>query len=196
MPRSANPVPQYFTSENKILSGGLMFYFEVGTSDPKETYSDQGETIPNTHPVVLDSEGRLPNVFFTGTARQVLSDSNSVQIWARDDVGFGLQGSAGAITVIDIDTNALTTNGDDDGFLYNISDITGSVTVTVDSVLTDEIGTMVFIRSNTNSTVSIVAGGGVTIETAYTLDLFSKFSTVAILYLSETTATLMGDLEQ
>lgn len=87
MPRSANPVPQYFTAENKILSGGLMFYFEVGTSEPKETFANFDETIPNTHPVVLDSEGRLPNVFFSGTAKQVLKDANSVQIWERDNVG-------------------------------------------------------------------------------------------------------------
>jgi len=87
MPRSSNPVPQYFTAKNKILVGGLMFYFETESSTPKVTYSDQQETIPNTHPVVLDSEGRLPNVFFTGTAKQVLEDANSVQIWERDNVG-------------------------------------------------------------------------------------------------------------
>jgi len=87
MPRSSNPVPQYFTAKNKILVGGLMFYFEAGTSDPKATFSDQAETIQNTHPVVLDSEGRLPNVFFTGTAKQVLEDANNVQIWERDNVG-------------------------------------------------------------------------------------------------------------
>lgn len=87
MPRSSNPVPQYFTAKNKILVGGLMFYFEVGTSDPKATFSDQAETIQNTHPVVLDSEGRLPNVFFTGAAKQVLEDSDNVQIWERDNVG-------------------------------------------------------------------------------------------------------------
>lgn len=87
MPRSANPVPQYFTAKNKILVGGLMFYFEAGSSTPKTTFADPAETIPNTHPVVLDSEGRLPNVFFTGTAKQVLKDSDNVQIWERDNVG-------------------------------------------------------------------------------------------------------------
>ena len=90
MARSANPVPQYFTDKNKILVGGLMFYFEAGTSDPKPTFADPDETIQNTHPVVLDSEGRLPNGFFTNTAKQVLKDSNSVQIWERDNVEAGL----------------------------------------------------------------------------------------------------------
>lgn len=93
MPRSSNPVPQYFDSDNKILAGGKVFYFNAGTSTPKTTYSDEGETIANPHPVILDAAGRLPNVFFTGTAKQILKDLNDVQIWERDDVGAGEQAS-------------------------------------------------------------------------------------------------------
>ncbi len=93
MPRSANPVPQYFDSDNKILAGGKVFYFNAGTSTPKTTYSDEGETIANPNPVILDAAGRLPNVFFTGTAKQILKDLNDVQIWERDDVGAGEQAS-------------------------------------------------------------------------------------------------------
>ena len=93
MPRSANPVPQYFDSDNKILAGGKVFYFNAGTSTPKTTYSDEGETIANPNPVVLDAAGRLPNVFFTGTAKQILKDLNDVQIWERDDVGSEEQAS-------------------------------------------------------------------------------------------------------
>jgi len=87
MPRSANPVPQYFDDDNKILSGGKVFYFNAGGSTPKTTYSDEAETIANPNPVILDAAGRLPNVFFTGTAKQVLKDLNDVQIWERDNVG-------------------------------------------------------------------------------------------------------------
>ena len=93
MPRSANPVPQYFDSDNKILAGGKVFYFNAGTSTPKTTYSDEGETIANPNPVILDAAGRLSNVFFTGTAKQILKDLNDVQIWERDDVGSGEQAS-------------------------------------------------------------------------------------------------------
>lgn len=87
MPRSPNPVPQYFDGANKLLPGFQMFYFEAGTSTPKATYSDDAETIANTHPVIGDAEARLPNVFFTGTAKQVLKDASGVQIWERDNVG-------------------------------------------------------------------------------------------------------------
>ena len=87
MPRSPNPVPQYFDGANKLLPGFQMFYFEAGTSTPKATYSDEAETTPNTHPVIGDAEARLPNVFFTGTVKQVLKDASGVQIWERDNVG-------------------------------------------------------------------------------------------------------------
>lgn len=87
MPRSANPVPQYFTDDNKALSGGKVYYFEAGTSTPKATYTDQDETILNAHPVILSASGRLPNVFFTGTAKQILKTSDEVQLWSRDNVG-------------------------------------------------------------------------------------------------------------
>lgn len=93
MPRSINPVPQYFDGENKILDGGQMFYFDSGTSTPKTTFSDEQETTPNTHPVILDAEGRLPPVFFTGSAKQVLKTKPTIlnpdgtQIWERDPVG-------------------------------------------------------------------------------------------------------------
>lgn len=87
MTRPANPAPQFFDDENNILVGGQMFYFRSGTSTPLMTYADNLENTLNTHPVILDSAGRLPNVFFTGSAKQVLRDANGVQIWERDPVG-------------------------------------------------------------------------------------------------------------
>lgn len=87
MARNINPVPQFLDANGDPFSGGKMFYFESGTSTDLVTYSDEAETIPNTQPVILDSEGRLPNVFFSGTAKQVLFDFNDVQIWERDPVG-------------------------------------------------------------------------------------------------------------
>jgi len=88
MPRSINPVPQY-TRGGEPLDGGKMFFFETGTNTPKNTFSDMAETpaLVNTHPVILDAEGRLPNVFFSGVAKQVFTDKDDVQIFSRDPVG-------------------------------------------------------------------------------------------------------------
>jgi hypothetical protein len=51
------------------------------------TYKDESETIPNTHPVICDSAGYVPNIFFTGSARLVVHDQNDVQYIERDPVG-------------------------------------------------------------------------------------------------------------
>lgn len=93
MSRNINPVPQFLDVNGDPFAGGKVYYFKTGTSTPLVTYSDFAETTPNTHPVILDSSGRLPNVFFTGSAKQVLDDTNDVQIWERDPVG-GDQGTA------------------------------------------------------------------------------------------------------
>jgi len=86
MGRSINPVPQYLDNAGDIVVNGKMFYFESGTTTQKTTFADAAEEIPNAHPVPLDANGRLPNVFFTGTAKQVLTFEDTTQIWERDPV--------------------------------------------------------------------------------------------------------------
>lgn len=87
MGRNVNPTPQFFDSAGDPLISGKMYYFESGTNTPKATFADINLTIQNTHPVILTADGRLPNVFFEGTARQKLTDNDDVQIWDKDPVG-------------------------------------------------------------------------------------------------------------
>ena len=87
MSRSINPVPQYFDNSGNIIGNGLMFFFKSGTNAALDTFADSELTIKNTHPVVLDGAGRLPPVFFDGSSKQVLKDSDGVQIFERDPVG-------------------------------------------------------------------------------------------------------------
>lgn len=87
MSRSTNPVPQFFDESGGPIADGSMFYFESGTTTQKVTFADAAQTIENTHPVLLDGSGRLPNVFFTGSAKQILVSSNGAQQWERDPVG-------------------------------------------------------------------------------------------------------------
>ena len=86
MSRNINPAPQFLDVNGDPLAGGKMYYFKTGTSTPLTTYSDEDESTPNENPVTLDASGRLPNVFFTGSAKQVLKDANDVQVWERDPV--------------------------------------------------------------------------------------------------------------
>lgn len=87
MPRSVNPRPQFFDSSGDPLVSGLMYYYEPGTTTFKTTYSDVNLSTANTNPVVLSADGRLPSVFFDGTARQVLREADGTLIWDIDPVG-------------------------------------------------------------------------------------------------------------
>ncbi|MCK5444973.1 MAG: hypothetical protein KAI73_05070 [Rhodospirillaceae bacterium] len=87
MGRNVNPRPQLLDSAGDPLISGKMYYFESGTDTPKATFADVNMTIQNTHPVILTGDGRLPNVFLSGTARMKLTDADDVQIWDIDPTG-------------------------------------------------------------------------------------------------------------
>jgi hypothetical protein len=86
MSRSLNPTPQFFDNAGEPLAFGKMYYYESGTNDDKSTYADVNESTLNTNPVILTGDGRLPNVFFTGSAKMILTDADDVQYWERDPV--------------------------------------------------------------------------------------------------------------
>jgi len=87
MPRSVNPRPQFFDSSGDPLVSGLMYFYEPGTTTDKTTYSDVNLSTANSNPVVLSADGRLPSVFFDGSARQVLREADGTLIWDIDPVG-------------------------------------------------------------------------------------------------------------
>ena len=84
--RLINPVPQFLDAAGNPLIGGLLYFYESATSTDKDTFSDPELTIKNSNPVIIQSDGRTPDVFFSGSAKVVLKDSDDVQIWERDPV--------------------------------------------------------------------------------------------------------------
>ena len=89
MSRFVNPRPQYLDSSGDPLPGGLLYFYESGTTTGKTTYADVNQSTANTNPVVLDADGRVPSVFFDGVARVVLRTAASVLVWDLDPVGAG-----------------------------------------------------------------------------------------------------------
>ena len=87
MPRFINPVPQYLNSAGDPIVLGEMYFYEIGSVTPKDTYLDAELTIPATNPVLLNADGRLPNTYLLGSYRTVLSEPSTGQIWERDNVG-------------------------------------------------------------------------------------------------------------
>jgi len=89
-----NPFSQFFTDDNKALSGGKITFFEVGsTVTKKSTFSNFAGTIANVNPIILDQAGRIPTVFLDGSYRVTLQDKNDIQIDERDNVGGAVGGS-------------------------------------------------------------------------------------------------------
>ena len=78
---------QYFDDAGAPLGSGKLYFYESGTTTPKNTFSDINLTIPNTNPVILTAAGRQPNIFFNGNAKGILADKNDVQILVRDPIG-------------------------------------------------------------------------------------------------------------
>jgi len=91
MAQLGNPAPRYANDNFDPLSGGKLYFYEVGTTTPKPTYSDNALTIPNANPVILSSGGLQPNVFLDGGYRVILKDKNDIQVWDRDNVAGGFQ---------------------------------------------------------------------------------------------------------
>ncbi|PHS60953.1 MAG: hypothetical protein COB12_12555 [Flavobacterium sp.] len=84
----------------KPSSGAKLFFFETGTSTPKDTFSDSAATTPNANPVISDSTGVFADIFIVGTQKVVLKDKNDVQIWEADPVNEFVTGSGQADNVL------------------------------------------------------------------------------------------------
>jgi microcystin-dependent protein len=65
-------------------SGRVFFYSNFPTCTVlKNTWSNSGQTVLNTNPVVLDAAGRA-TIFGSGSYCQVLKDSNNNTIWTKE----------------------------------------------------------------------------------------------------------------
>lgn len=88
MARLIDPFGQFFDSAGDPLGGGKLYFYESGSSSAlKDIFSDASETIDAANPVILNADGRCPNVFGSGSYRVILTDSVGSQIIQRDPVG-------------------------------------------------------------------------------------------------------------
>lgn len=93
MTRYIDPVPQYLDDEGNPVVNGKLWFYKSGTNSALETFADELQTIPLTNPVPVQANGRVPNIFYSGSARVILTANNpdtwqqDVQVWERDPVG-------------------------------------------------------------------------------------------------------------
>ncbi|MCL5884384.1 MAG: hypothetical protein M1377_03390 [Deltaproteobacteria bacterium] len=96
--QSILPYPRFkafVTGTSDPLAGGKLYTYLPGTTTPTNTYTTSAGTVANANPVVLDANGEA-DVWFTGTIKLVLTDSDNVTVWTKDNVG--AVGSYGSLT--------------------------------------------------------------------------------------------------
>lgn len=93
----ANPAPLFFNILGTAhLSAGSLTFYDIGTTNPRATWSDVGLTILNPNPLNLDSSGRpTVDVFLDGDYTVKLTDGlngTGATIWTRDVIPGGDSG--------------------------------------------------------------------------------------------------------
>lgn len=93
----------YLDKNGKPLAFGTVDFYIPGTTTPKTTWQDAGQTIPNTNPVVLDNAGRSL-VLGDGSYRQIVKDKDGNIVWDQvTSSGNSSSGGGGTPTVGDGD---------------------------------------------------------------------------------------------
>jgi hypothetical protein len=85
---------QFFTNSGVVLSGGQLFPYAAGTTTPLVSYTTSAGNVARTHPIRLDSAGRVPDggeIWLTSAGYKfILRDTNDVLIATWDNIfGFG-----------------------------------------------------------------------------------------------------------
>ena len=101
MARYINPATQYFDNSNNVLAGGTIDFYKSGTNNRLNTYADATFDTLNTNPVVLDAAGRIPNVFYEGSAKVVIraapADCNGTGTLISEDDPVGGEQTTGEL---------------------------------------------------------------------------------------------------
>lgn len=84
--------------------GAKLDFFDSGTSNRKDTYSDESLTTANANPVIADADGVFGDIWMEDGDRYkvALNDKNDVQIWETDPVKAGSSSGADFDTVADM----------------------------------------------------------------------------------------------
>lgn len=135
--RLLNQATTYFDDLGAPVAGGMLYFYENGTTTPKDVYGDKALTTNLGSTELLDSAGRQVNdIWLDGTYTVALEDADGVQVWSRDDVeapseipAGGLAGQvlasdgAGNIEWIDVEQVPLPSGGSEGDVLTIVSGV-------------------------------------------------------------------------
>ena len=177
--RLSNPNQQFFDENGDPLDGGKLEFFATGTSAPQDTFSDDGLTVANNNPVILDSAGRAGDIFLTtADYKVVLKKSDDTVVWTADPVRAPTPKST---VVVDVSA-ATTVDTGDDGSLYAADATGGAFIITLPAAADagDGFELSVIKVDNTANTVTVDADGSETINGNSDYDLPTQYATVTL----------------
>src|SRR5215469_12603585 len=178
-PMTANLLPnaeQQFLDDNGApLAGGFVYMYEPGTTVPKDTWLDPYQSVANTNPILLDAGGRAI-IWGVGGYRQVVLDSNGVQVWDQLTNDSGLLQIQSQIDTLNSEVAALqaaigpipaeitTLQGDVATINGEITTLQGDVTTLQSQVAAiPAIPTAQLLGGNAGSYVGISVGSGLSL---------------------------------
>jgi hypothetical protein len=94
---------QFFDDNGVPLAGGLIYTYQAGSSTPLVTYTDNGGTIANANPIILDASGRTPQQIWLLAGfsyKFVLQNSDAVLIQTLDNIYPILQNAPASAPVV------------------------------------------------------------------------------------------------
>ncbi len=135
-----NGKQQFIDINGNPLVGGTVGMYILNTLIPKNTWTNSGQTILNTNPIMLDSRGQAV-IYGVGTYRQIVRDSLGNLIWDQPVTSSGggaseggilslptiasLQSFADALQYVGstVSVNGYSTSGDGGGGLFLITNV-------------------------------------------------------------------------
>lgn len=79
------PIDRQADSNFRVGSGYKLYFFDAGTTDARDTYTDNTYATPLANPVVADGEGRFSVIWTSGDYKVRLTDASDVLIWEVDN---------------------------------------------------------------------------------------------------------------
>jgi hypothetical protein len=89
-------------ASGNALVGAKLYFFEVGTTTPKDTYQDYELTVANTNPVITGSDGFTPPIFAVADGYKIVAtDADDVALpgYSHDEYWPSIVESSGVINV-------------------------------------------------------------------------------------------------
>lgn len=193
------PLIQFFGSDGTTPNAlGKVYFYQAGTSTPKNTYDQDGAT--NANPVILDPAGRA-DIWINGSYKVVVKTADDVTISTTDNLvpftaSSTLDGLSDVLYDITTDNNliigrntALTTGAKFNVFIGEAAGSTASTTATDNNTAVGYHALQDLAAGNANTAVGSLAGKDISSGTNNTVVGYNALSTLT----TGSSCTAIGD---